>query len=105
MKISVIVTVLALVLSLGIAYANSTDISRSVPGSITINYLPIQATADINCDGTIDSQDLRAVAGLLNTHPAGVVREDVNDDGAIDVIDLAIVARHFGQEVEICLSG
>lgn len=100
-----ILAVLALVLGLGIAYATSTEITRSVPGSITINYLPIQAPYDINCDGIIDEQDLVAVARLLNTHPAWEVREDVNGDGAIDVIDLARVDRRFGQEVQVCLSG
>ena len=100
-----VLAVLALVLGLGIAYATSTEITRSVPGSITINYLPIQASSDINCDGIIDGQDLKAVARLLNAHPLGKAREDVNGDGAIDLFDLAIVARHFGQEVQICLSG
>ena len=97
--------VLALVLGLGIAYASSTEPSRSVPGSITINFVPIQASADINCDGIIDGQDLMAIAGLLNTQPAGNASGDVNGDGAIDVFDLAIAARHFGLEVQICLSG
>ena len=96
---------LALVIGLGITDASSVEISRSVPGNITINYLPIEATADINCDGIIDGQDLTAIARLLNAHPVGKAREDVSGDGAIDVFDLAIVARYFGQEVEICLSG
>ena len=96
---------LALVIGLGITDASSVEFSRSVPGSISINYLPIQASADVNCDGIIDGQDLMAIAGLLNTHPVGVAREDVSGDGAIDVFDLAIVARYFGQGVQICLSG
>lgn len=87
-------------LGLGIAYATSAQVSRSVPGGITVNIIPIQSLADIHGDGKVDHQDLMAVIGGLHTRPAGGATEDINHDRTVDVLDLAIVARYFGREVD-----
>ena len=97
-KAALVFVVLVSALGLGIPYAASASISRPVGGSVTINILPIQASADVDGNGIVDGQDLLAVARKLNTMPAGDAREDVNRDSVIDVIDLAIVARYSGQE-------
>ena len=91
-----------LALGLAIAYANSTGISRDVSASITISdVVPTEVLVDIDGNGKVDQQDLKLIARKLNTHPPGVIREDVNRDGIVDVFDLAIVAWHFGQEVRV----
>ena len=87
-------------LGLGIAYGASVEISSSVPGGVTINIVPIQASADVNGDGIVDRRDLAAVTRKLGTHPAGRAREDINHDGTIDIIDLTIIAQYFGQRVQ-----
>ena len=96
-----IAAVCLLAFGLGIQYASSAEISRSVPGRITINFLTIQASADIDGNGVVDHRGLMVMAAKLNTYPAGKSREDINHDGLIDVLDLAIVAQYFGQRVEI----
>ena len=112
-KTALIIALSILVLALGIAYATSVEISREVPGGITINnIIPPTPTseppkgdpderADIDGNGVIDFRDLQAIARKLNTHPASGMDEDVNQDGTIDVLDLAIAARFLGQEVQI----
>ena len=87
-------------LGLGIAYGASVENSSSVPGGVTINIVPIQASADVNGDGIVDRGDLAAVTRKLGTHPAGRARENINHDGAIDIIDLTIIAQYFGQRVQ-----
>ena len=98
---ALIVALFLVTLPLGIAYAASGQISSPVQGGITINILPIQASADINGNGKVDHNDLLAVIKKLNSPPLGAAREDINHDGAIDVLDLTIVARYLGQVVEI----
>ena len=93
------IAVLLVAIGLGIAYAASVEISRDVPGAITINFVSIQESADIDGNGKVDRQDLEAVARKLNSRSDGEVREDINHDGIVDVADLAIVARYFGQPV------
>ena len=90
---------LVLALGLGVAYAASSQVSRSVPGSITIHLVTIEEPADINRDGKVDRQDLLAVTRKLDTLAGLGLREDVNHDGVVDVLDLAIVARFFELEV------
>ena len=85
-----------LALGLGVAYAASANISKSVHGSITINLLTIGEPADVNRDGRVDRQDLLAVSRKLDTLAVLGMREDINHDGVVDVLDLAIVARFFG---------
>ena len=86
-------------LGVSVAYGGASEISRSMPGSVTINVVSIQQLADINGSGTIDGPDLTAVTTKLNSEPAPGAPEDINRDGEIDVLDVAIVARYFGQEV------
>ena len=86
-------------LGLSVAYVSAASISRPVPASITLNILPIQASADVNADGIVDFRDLLAVTRALDTHPAPGAAEDVNHDGVVDVADLAVVALYQGQEV------
>ena len=96
---TLVIAMLVLVLGLSISYATSAQIFRPVPGSITINLVPIEELADIDGNGKVDHRDLVAVARVLNTRPASDMREDINHDGIIDVFDLAIVARYLGREV------
>ena len=91
------VVLLALLLGLGIAYAASREISRDIPGSVTINIVSIEEILDLERDGSIDHLDLLAISRKLNT--VGGVPEDVNGDGVVDVLDLAVVASYFGREV------
>ena len=88
-----------LALGLGIASATPGEISRSVPGSITINVVSIEALADVDGNGIVDQRDLMAVTGRLGTPAAPGEPEDVNRDGIIDVLDLAVIARFLGLEV------
>ena len=90
---------LVLALGLGVAYPASATISKPVPGSITINLVTIEESADINRDGKVDQQDLLAVIRKLDTLAGLGLREDINHDGVVDVLDLAIVARFFELEV------
>ena len=96
-----LVVLLALLLGLGIAYAASREISRDIPGSITINIVSIEEILDFDRDGSIDHLDLLAVSRKLNTRAVGDVPEDVNGDGVVDVLDLAIVASYFGRDVPV----
>ena len=87
--------VLVLALTLGIAYATPVEISRSVPGSITLaNILPL---GGVDGDGKVDLQDLQAVASKLDTRSTPGASEDTNNDGIIDMPDLAIMAQNLGQ--------
>ena len=54
-------------LGLSIALADLPGVIRPVDGAITVNLIPIQASADINGDGTVDAQDLTDLASLLGT--------------------------------------
>ena len=96
-----IAALLALGLGLSSAYAASVEISRHVPAGLTINVLPIEASADVDGDSRVDRYDLIAVAKKLGTRPARGETADINHDGIIDVVDLAIVARYFGLEAQI----
>ena len=98
-KTALIIALFVLAIGVGITYATSVEISRSVPGSITLNLVPIKVLADIDGNGIIDHQDLLAVTQKLNTRPVGDVREDINRDGIVDVTDMAIIAQFFGQEL------
>ena len=89
-----------LALGLGVAFAASATVSKSVPGSITINLVTIEEPADVNRDGKVDQQDLLAVTRKLDTVTVLGTREDINHDGVVDVLDLAIVARFLGLEVK-----
>ena len=85
---------LVLALTLGIAYATPVEISKSVPGSITLaNILPL---GDVDGDGKVDLQDLPAFASKLDTRSTPGASEDINNDGIIDVLDLATVAQNRG---------
>ena len=97
--IPLIIAMFVLAFGLSVAFAASSQVSRSVPGSITINLVTIEESADINRDGKIDQQDLLAITRKLDTIAAFGAREDINHDGVVDVLDLALVARFFGLEV------
>ena len=84
---------MGLFIGIGIGHANS--VFRDVPGGITINQLPISASADIDGDGRVGHEDLLAVASSLGRSPSVLAREDVNHDGLVDVVDLAIVGRYL----------
>ena len=93
------IAILLVSLSVGIAYATSTEITRSVPGHVAINVIRIQESLDVNGDGRIDEGDLAAIARKLGAQAEPGAREDVNGDGTIDSLDLALVASYFDQEV------
>jgi hypothetical protein len=84
--------------SVGVAFAGSSEVSRQLPGSVTINIVTMESLADIGGNGTVDSEDLQAVMDKFNTQSAGGEREDINGDGVIDILDLTLVARLFGRE-------
>ena len=90
---------MALVAGVAVAYAAAGEISRPVPGGMTISAVPIKASADVNRDLVVDRHDLMAVVRNMGSRPVSPVREDINHDGRIDVLDLAIVARYLGEEV------
>ena len=75
------------------------EISRDIPGSVTINLVPIEASLDLDRSGRVDRADLQAIAEKLGTIAGPGDREDINNDGVIDVSDLAIAALHLGEEV------
>lgn len=50
-------------------------------------------TADINCDGTVDSADLGALLSAWGTADASA---DINDDGTVDSADLGILLTNWG---------
>ena len=56
------IAILLVSLSVGIAYATSTEITRSVHGHVAINVIRIQESLDVNGDGRIDEGDLAAIA-------------------------------------------
>ena len=111
-RLALVVGLVVLGLGAAIAYAASVEISREVPGSVTINlvtHVPLptsspvapgraDAVLDVDRSGRIDSADLRAIAIKIGTTVIGEVKEDVNGDGSVDVLDLAGAASHFGQE-------
>ena len=100
-KAAAVFALIVLALSLGITHASSAEISRSVQGGITINILPIQASADVDRNGIVDQGDLAAVTKALGVAPAGDARVDINHDGIVDVVDLAIVGQYLGEEVPV----
>ena len=95
---AIIIALVVLAIGIGVVRAGVGQISRPVPGGVTINLLPPHASADIDGNGKIDAQDLLAITGKLNTLAVGDAREDTNHDGVIDVVDLAFVARFLGLE-------
>jgi len=99
-KTALVVAILLLALGLGIAYAASFEISRPIPGGITINLVPLHMSVDINRDGSVDHHDRMAIVGKFHAPSSGETKEDINRDGAVDVLDLALVARYFGKRVE-----
>ena len=98
-RTALLIAVFVLAVGLGVGYAASATISKSVPGSITINLVNIQQVADVNRDGKVDQQDLLAVTRKLDTIAAFGSSEDINNDGIIDVLDLATVARFLETEI------
>ena len=96
---ALIIAVFVLTVGLGVGYAASANISKSVPGSITINLVTVQGVADVNRDGRVDQQDLLAVSRKLDTYANFGEPEDLNQDGFIDVLDLATVARFLETEI------
>ncbi|RKU29057.1 hypothetical protein C6499_09300 [Candidatus Poribacteria bacterium] len=66
------------------------DIQEQIPMPQTLPW-------DINDDGVVDIQDLRAVSNSFGTDDPIYPKTDVNNDGSIDIIDLLLVAAHFGE--------
>ena len=93
-----ILSALLLALGISISYATSVEVSRDIPGSITINLLSPQQSADLNDSRRVDTADLLAILRRFNTRHGAAVPEDINHDGIIDVLDLVLVARYFGEE-------
>ena len=98
-KAALTIALFLLAIGLGAIHGGVSDITRPVPGRITVNVLSIQASADVDGNGRVDIGDLKEVSRKLNTSTTRRIREDINHDGVVDVVDLAIVARHFGQVV------
>ena len=96
-KTGLMIGLVALVAGAAIVYAAVTEISRPVPGGMTVNVVPIERSVDVNDDLLVDPLDLMAIARKMGSRPASPVREDINHDGRIDVLDLAIVARYLGE--------
>ena len=94
-----------LLVGLSIAHASSAEISRAVPGGITVYVVPTEALADIDGNGVVDHRDLMAIRRKLGLLSGPDAVEDINRDGTVDVLDLAIVARYFGLEVQQWRSG
>ena len=84
-------------ISLRVAVGYSAQISRSLPGSATINLISVETFADVDRSGVVDSDDLLSIASSLNTHPESDVALDLNKDGVIDLLDLVFAAMNFGR--------
>ncbi len=97
-KVGLLVLLVLAALGMTISYA-TVEVSRDVPGTATINLLPIQESADVSKNRKVDNPDLLAIVAKLGSRATAGDPEDVNHDGVIDVLDLALVARHVGQEV------
>lgn len=81
-KSTFIIVLLLVASSLGIVFSASAEISRPVPGSLTINI-------------TADHRDLVAVTKKFGASIARDEREDINRDGVVDILDLTLVAQFF----------
>ncbi len=88
-----------LALAGSMAYASTREISRDVPGSVTINLVPIEASLDLDGSGIVDRADLQVIAGKLGQTVGPGDRGDINNDGRIDVRDLAVGGLYLGKGV------
>ena len=88
---------LLLLMNVGVSHG---QIAKPVPGSVTLNFLPPGASADVNGDWVVNSHDLMAITRLLDSTSTSSMAEDINNDGLVDVRDLSIAALYIGIEVD-----
>ncbi len=102
-KISLAVAVLLFGICLEVIRADSVQISRSVPGNVTLHVVSGAGRADVDRSGKVDHRDLLAISKKFQSRPAAGSSEgpdeDVNQDGVIDVLDLAAIGRFFDLKV------
>ena len=99
-----VVILLTLAASLGLValvYAGVTQITRSVPSSVTVLVVPAEQIADVDESGIVDLADLLLVRDNFGMAPPADPRADVDGNGAVDVRDLALMARMFGRLVPV----
>ena len=70
--------------------------SQESTGSRTVDL----SVLDLNGDGFIDPNDLKAVVASLGSRIEDRLASDVNRDGVVDVLDLAIVGMSYGAAVD-----
>jgi len=61
-----------------------------------VEWTPPCAAADLNCDGTVDGNDLAIILGGWGPCEPPPCLADINDDGVVDGNDLAIVLGAWG---------
>ncbi len=85
--------------SVAFSSAGATLASGSGDGTILLWNLapaePLHLAADVNSDGTVNIQDLVAVAAAFSE--TGETPADVNGDGQVNIQDLVAVAAAFGE--------
>jgi hypothetical protein len=69
LKLTFLLPLLLLAIALGVAVGYAAQISRSLPGSATINVISVEAFADVGRSGVVDEQDLLSIMASLNTRP------------------------------------
>lgn len=74
-------------------------VPTKTPTPTPIPNLCTACSADVNKDGTVDSQDL-SISNSCSNRPVSVTcsNADINKDGRIDVLDTSCVGKNFGKK-------
>jgi hypothetical protein len=82
--------------TLNINGSSPTPVTPPPPVNLTINLIQ----GDVNCDGSVDIYDLRAVAAYYDQSvPPAPAKYDLKTDGTMDIFDLVEVASNFNYNI------